>query len=227
MENKVSDNVMELDLSDITLLKPKKHIFISGSIGIGKTTLINNLKSQLEDKYGFIDELLGDELIELSYDNNVKPQRSIELNLQLKKFHQVIYNEYKGNKHLYIYDRGIIDPITFATIFHKCGENLDLKHELKYISNLIKYDLNHSLKERSYLILLDDKTANIWKRIESRNRDFEQNLPVWLIENFTKTYLKLASKFKFNNIYIVNVNGLTKEEASEKVKKLIGEIDAK
>ena len=123
--NKVNDNVMELDLNT---LKPKKHIFISGSIGIGKTTVINNLKSQLKDNYGFVDELLGDDLIALSYDENVHPQRSIELNLELKKFHQVIFNEYKGKLQTYIYDRGIVDPITFGAIFNKFDNGIIFFH---------------------------------------------------------------------------------------------------
>lgn len=220
--NKVSDNVMEVDLN---LLKPKKHIFISGSIGVGKTTLINNLKSQLKDKYGFVDELLGDDLIELSYDNNVQPQRSIELNLQLKKFHQVIYNEHKGDKHLYIYDRGIVDPITFGTIFHKNDKNAYLKRELKYIYHLIKNDLSEQIKNRSYLILLNDKSQNILDRVKLRNRDFEKNLPLWLIEDFNEEYLKLAKAFNFKNVYVIDVNGLSKEEVSEKIKNLITNIE--
>lgn len=220
--NKVNDNVMELD---INALKPKKHIFISGSIGIGKTTVINNLKSQLKDNYGFVDELLGDDLIALSYDENVHPQRSIELNLELKKFHQVIFNEYKGKQQTYIYDRGIVDPITFGTIFNKYSENGDLKRELKYMRDLIKKDLNHSIKARSYLILLVDDVHDILERIAKRNRDFEQNLPIWLIEGFAKTYLKLARKFHFTNVYTINVNNLDPEMVAAKVKNLIGEIN--
>lgn len=220
--NKVSDNVMELD---VNALKPKKHIFISGSIGIGKTTVINNLKSQLKDTYGFVDELLGDDLIALSYDENVHPQRSIELNLELKKFHQVIFNEYKGNKQTYIYDRGIVDPVTFGTIFNKYSENGDLKRELKYMYHLIKKDLNRSIKARSYLILLTDEVPNILERIAKRNRDFEKDLPVWLIAGFAKTYLKLARKLGFTNVYTINVNNLDPETVAAKVKKLIGEIN--
>lgn len=220
--NKVSSNVMELDLK---ALKSKKHIFISGSIGIGKTTVINNLKSQLKDNYGFVDELLGDDLIALSYDKTVEPQRSIELNLQLKKFHQVIFNEYKGKQQTYIYDRGIVDPITFGTLFNKYSENGDLKRELKYINHLIKKDLNRSIKARSYLILLVDEVPNILERIAKRNRDFEKDLPVWLIKGFAKTYLKLARKFHFTNVYTINVNNLDQEMVAEKVKKLIGEIN--
>lgn len=221
MENKVTDNVIEFEIP-----KAKKHIFISGSIGVGKTTLISSLKLQLEDKYGFTDELLEDELIDLFYDELIEPKRSIELNLQLKKFHQTIYNEYRGKKQLYIYDRGIVDPITFSSLYHKYNKNADLKREIKYIINLIRRDLNSFLKERSYLILLDDKTTDIWKRIEMRNRDFEKNLPLYLVENFTKFYLKLASKLGFENVYVVNVNGLSKEQVVHKVKKIIGEIDA-
>ena len=220
--NKVSSNVMELDLN---ALKPKKHIFISGSIGIGKTTVINNLKSQLKDTYGFVDELLGDDLIALSYDKNDEPQRSIELNLELKKFHQVIFNEYKGDKQTYIYDRGIVDPITFGTIFNKYSENGCLKRELKYMRHLIKKDLNDSIKARSYLILLTDEVHNILERIAKRNRDFEKDLPAWLIENFASEYLKLARKFGFTNVFAINVNNLSPEMVAAKVKKLIGEIN--
>lgn len=221
MENKVTDNVIEFEIP-----KAKKHIFISGSIGVGKTTLISSLKLQLEDKYGFTDELLEDELIDLFYDELIEPKRSIELNLQLKKFHQTIHNEYRGKKQLYIYDRGIVDPITFSSLYHKYNKNANLKREIKYIINLVRRDLNSFLKERSYLILLDDKTTDIWNRIEKRNRDFEKNLPLYLVENFTKFYLKLASKLGFENVYVVNVNNLTKEEVVQKVKKIIGEIDA-
>ena len=220
--NKVSSNVMELDLN---ALKPKKHIFISGSIGVGKTTVINNLKSQLKDNYGFIDELLGDDLIALSYDKNVEPQRSIELNLELKKFHQVIFNEYKGKQQTYIYDRGIVDPITFGTLFNKYSEDGCLKRELKYMRHLIKKDLSKAIKARSYLILLVDQVHNIEERILKRNRDFEKDLPIWLIEKFAKTYLKLARKFHFTNVFTINVNNLSQEAVAEKVKKLIGEIN--
>lgn len=212
-------------VTDLEHLKPCKHIFISGSIGVGKTTLINNLKTQLKDKYGFIDELLGDDLIALSYDHTVQPQRSIELNLQLKKFHQVIFNEYKGNQDVYIYDRGIVDPITFGTIFHKNDKNAYLKRELKYIYHLVKNDLKQTIKDRSYLLLLSDQSEAVLERIADRNRDFEKNLPLWLIKDFNEEYLKLAQDFHFNNVYVIDVNGLSKEAVCEKVKKIIGEIE--
>ncbi|CAG8537334.1 10622_t:CDS:1 [Scutellospora calospora] len=182
--------------------KPRKNIIImTGPKGVGKTTLLDRLKTLLKDKNIYYPEhdmsfILNREL-KLQYDTLKENPNNEEITLFVEsKVLDTFKNIFeKINFDLYdfiILDRTHLDDYIFANV------GLKNKEYLKYLEekrNEIHFNMNRILD----VFYINTSESVMVKRLLSRGRNSEANITINYLKNLHRAY-----KIMINDIYPVH-----------------------
>lgn len=149
-------------------------ISISGNVGVGKSTLTQNLKDTFQ-KSKLYEESMDEQLLDLFYkslDDN-KGIEKIELANQIAFFNGTIIRTYLGyfyEEDYHILDRPFTDHVeAFAYQNLSRDEYLQFKEYAKQTKKLL------NIEPEGLIILLRGSDEVVLKRIKERGRDYENS----------------------------------------------------
>ena len=161
----------------------KNLYFITGPIGVGKTTLINLLKK--EKQCDVIEEFdLKDELIKQVIENTYGESKIDKEIMQLYTYSQRLLNfeiKHQNTKTNTVFvDRGLIDAIVFSKLM-----KLDTNFQTQFLKNYFT-----KLPDYKIILFKLDAETNV-NRIVNRNREGEK------ISEFTLNLINNWEKYLF------------------------------
>ncbi len=156
------------------------NIVISGTVGVGKSTISNELKKHLlskgEDVF-LMDELMeNDPYLDKYYENRPAWSYLIQINFVMGRFNNAY--RYSQRDGINIFDRHFLDDYIIASMpFIKD----DMPFPLWQSYHFINKALNERLKESAsvdYFFLLKADFEKVLRRVEKRGRESEKNVDI-------------------------------------------------
>lgn len=210
------------------------NIVISGTVGVGKTTVIDEIKkivSQQKDKTSiFHKEKIGEDnpFLTYYYKGIYNWSFLIQVDFLLDRFKNTLnssFNEYDYS----FYDRHFLDDYIW-THFKNVKESLT-QFQMNIYNN-INLHLAKKLNERSrvdYFILLKADFNTIVDRIKKRNRQEEQEVDIYYWKNLYEIYYHDKSIQQYltkntDNLIIVDTDNKTPEQIASFVLEKINNI---
>ncbi|MCU0327513.1 MAG: deoxynucleoside kinase [Chitinophagales bacterium] len=173
-----------------------QYIAIEGVIGVGKTTLIQNLAKN-HNFQAIYEEFDAFELLKLFYEN---PERwCFALEMKFLHSRKKLLSQIPQSKSLVISDFSYIKPLVFAYV-NLAGVELEL------FMNFWK-EYRDMLPKPQKIIYLNSDLSSIYQNIKQRNRVYEVNIALDYLEKIHLSYLKvLQDKDLMNDVDINIVN---------------------
>ena len=213
-------------------------IVISGTVGIGKSTVSDLLSEKIKAKKHEVD-LINEETVNSIYlDYYYKEPQNwafiAQLDFLLGRFKQWLTNENKrqqyleaGKKLITIYDRHFLDDYVFAEL-HTIKSNISNFNSLTYqsIYKEILEKMNKSDSRPDYFIMLKAPLETIIERLKSRARDEEINVNLEYWNDLYKNYYDrpmFQNHFRSNSKKYIEIDTLNKtpEEIVLEIMKII------
>lgn len=196
-------------------------IAIVGTVGIGKTTLINKLKEKFSSnniKASFYIEEEKYSYLEMAY-KDMKKWAYIMQNDFLALRLRTLYSSFQKNNEVDVFDRTYIDDFIYAKASYERGEITEEEFKV-YKFNFDKFASLTILENKNYdaiIILKEPEKGTASKRRDKRDRFIESELNHFL--DFDEAYesewfFKHCKKYVEEVFYIIANNP---EEMSEKV----------
>ncbi len=181
------------------LLKNNLRIVISGTVGVGKSTICESMVEEfndvnLENNY-LKEETVESVFLKLFYEDPKEWAYLAQLNWVVKRFEQWLVNEeFLKNKknHITVYDRHFLDDYIFAEM-HTAKENissyLSLSYQVQYQEILKK--MADKDKQPDYIFLLKAPLDVVLERLKGRGRasEVDANIEYWK-ELYDNYYIK-------------------------------------
>ena len=154
------------------------NIVISGTVGVGKTTIVEMIKKQFEEegnnKVKIFYESVGENnpFLELYYENKAEWSFLTQINFLIDRFKNAFQEE--NQDELKIFDRHFLDDYIWMRLKPVKDNMFNMQVNLY---NQINKVLTEKLKERNhveYFFLLKADFEKILERIKQRNRKEEE-----------------------------------------------------
>jgi deoxyadenosine/deoxycytidine kinase len=201
-------------------IKPM-HIAIAGNIGSGKTTLTNLLAKH----YGW--EAHFETANDNPYiDDFYKNMKGWSFNLQIyflnSRMSQIMKIRESGQT--VIQDRTLYeDAFIFATNLHE----MELMSTRDFDNYFSLFQLCSSLIQPPDLtIYLRASVPNLVKRIQSRSREYENNINLMYLQKLNHRYETWIQSYNLGKYLIIDTDKLDFTENQEDLSKVINKIDA-
>ncbi len=195
------------------------NIVISGTVGVGKSTISKELRKHLqsnnEDVF-LMDEIAEDDpYLDKYYENRPAWSFLIQINFVLGRFNSA-YN-YSQKDGIKIFDRHFLDDYIIASMPF-------IKDDMLYPSwqtyNIFNKELNERLKESAtvdYFFLLKADFDTIIDRVKGRGRDSEKDVDIEYWRDMYNQYynnedIQSYIKDSVNNLVIIDANPSDPEE---------------
>ena len=207
-------------MANTKVTKPM-HIAIAGNIGSGKTTLTGLLAKH----YGW--EAHYENANDNPYiDDFYKNMKGWSFNLQVyflnSRMSQILSIRESGKT--VIQDRTLYeDAYIFATNLHE----MDLMSTRDFENYFSLFQLCSSLIQPPDLtIYLRASVPNLVKRIQSRSRDYENNISLMYLQKLNHRYETWIQSFNQGKYLIIDTDKIDFIENKEDLSKVINKIDA-
>lgn len=212
-------------------------IVISGTVGVGKTTVSKILKEKLENNkktVNFLEESTVKSIyLDFYYKSPVKWAFIAQIDFLLNRFKMWLIDEKKreltkdSSNYITLYDRHFLDDFVFAEL-HTIKKNISTHNSVVYhaiYGELLKKMFNMNAKP-DYFILLKADLENILKRLNVRGRDEEKNVNVEYWTDLYNNYYErpvIQNHFRSHvkNFIILDTNNKTPEQITEEIYGLI------
>lgn len=204
------------------------NIVISGTVGVGKSTISNKLNEKLAEsgQETFLFEELGEfnPYLENYYENRPAWSFLIQIDFVIDRFNKAFQNS-KRNGYK-IFDRHFLDDYVIASMPFVKDDMSDMLWNSYY--NINK-ELNNKLKESAtvdYLFLLKADFENVIHRVEGRGREEEKSVNIDYWNNMYEQYYhnpEIQEYFKSSvkNFIIIDANSNDIDEiVNEMLKKI-------
>jgi deoxyadenosine/deoxycytidine kinase len=177
------------------------HIAIAGNIGAGKTTLASRL-AQHYDWEPCFESVEDNPYLADFYADMPRWAFHLQVYFLNSRFNQVL--KVQQNPHPTIQDRTIYeDAFVFAQNLRESDimSERDYQNYLQVFSSMTKY-----ISPPDLLIYLRADLEVLKKRIHTRGRSFEADIPDDYLLNLNKHYENWINQYEEGNLLIININ---------------------
>ena len=215
----------------IYITKKKTMISIEGTLAVGKTSIMDLLKDEIEHDADFIYEPIeewhaikgndGLDLLQTFYNDKKRWSYTFQNIAYITRMNHIIDKITNSNKQYIILDRSLAaDLNTFAKMLHDDGfiDSLEWSAYGKW-NKFFNTHYGHLVEHK--IIYLRSEPSVAYERMRSRNRDAEKNVPL--------SYLELVHKYHDNwlfntsNVLVIDANrDFVKDK--ERFSEICGEI---
>ncbi len=199
-------------------------IIISGTVGVGKSTISNLLEKEIKKinkSVHLYDEIQDDNpYLSFYYENIDDWSFLIQLDFLFERF-KTYYSDLEEREHnISIFDRSFVDDYIFANL--KSIRNTLTKNNENIYMSLNKEMVNKIEIKPDYFFLLKADFDEVLGRVKNRGRDFEQNNE--LIQYWKDLYFQYYENELIQNYINQNVKKLIIIDASKTQKEIVDEI---
>ena len=199
-----------------------KCIGIAGNIGVGKTTMTNELASQLNLKPIF-ESVIDNPYLEDFYDNMSRWSFNLQIYFLYNRFYRQI--ELMKSNVNFIQDRTIYeDKEIFAFNLYKSGKMSE--RDWKTYSNLFS-TMSEFIKAPDLIVYLKANTDTLMSRIKHRNRDYELEMSSEYIHSLNIYYDKWINSIEKEKVLIIDTNNFNLFKDKDKYDSIVIDIKNK
>ena len=196
-----------------------KFIGIAGNIGVGKTTMTNELASQLNLKPIF-ESVIDNPYLEDFYDNMSRWSFNLQIYFLYDRFYRQI--ELMKSNVNFIQDRTIYeDKEIFAFNLYKSGKMSE--RDWKTYSNLFS-TMSEFIKAPDLIVYLKANTDTLISRIENRKREFEKDISPEYIHSLNIYYDKWINSLNQDKVLVVDTNNFNIFKDKDVLENIINDI---
>ena len=201
--------------------KKPKHIAVAGNIGAGKTTLTELLAKHYKWIPHFEDVEHNPYLNDFYED---MPRWSFQLQIYFlnSRLNQLV--EIRNGTETVIQDRTIYeDAYIFAPNLHEMGlmSKRDFDNYAKFFQTL-----KTMVQPPDLLIYLQASVPTLVGQIQSRGREYEENIRLDYLKRLNEYYNRWIETYKEGPLLIINVDNNRFNQDEEDLGNIIGKIDA-
>ena len=201
--------------------KKPKHIAVAGNIGAGKTTLTELLAKHYKWIPHFEDVEHNPYLNDFYED---MPRWSFQLQIYFlnSRLNQLV--EIRNGTETVIQDRTIYeDAYIFAPNLHEMGlmSKRDFDNYAKFFQTL-----KTMVQPPDLLIYLQASVPTLVGQIQSRGREYEENIRLDYLKRLNEYYNRWIETYKEGPLLIINVDNNRFNQNEEDLGSIIGKIDA-
>jgi deoxyadenosine/deoxycytidine kinase len=201
--------------------KKPKHIAVAGNIGAGKTTLTELLAKHYKWIPHFEDVEHNPYLNDFYED---MPRWSFQLQIYFlnSRLNQLV--EIRNGTETVIQDRTIYeDAYIFAPNLHEMGlmSKRDFDNYAKFFSTL-----KTMVQPPDLLIYLQATVPTLVGQIQSRGREYEENIRLDYLKRLNEYYNRWIESYKEGPLLIINVDNNRFNQNEEDLGKIISKVDA-
>jgi deoxyadenosine/deoxycytidine kinase len=201
--------------------KKPKHIAVAGNIGAGKTTLTELLAKHYKWIPHFEDVEHNPYLNDFYED---MPRWSFQLQIYFlnSRLNQLV--EIRNGSETVIQDRTIYeDAYIFAPNLHEMGlmSKRDFDNYAKFFQTL-----KTMVQPPDLLIYLQASVPTLVGQIQSRGREYEENIRLDYLKRLNEYYNRWIETYKEGPLLIINVDNNRFNQDEEDLGNIIGKIDA-
>jgi len=201
--------------------KRPKHIAVAGNIGAGKTTLTELLAKHYKWIPHFEDVEHNPYLNDFYED---MPRWSFQLQIYFlnSRLNQLV--EIRNGTETVIQDRTIYeDAYIFAPNLHEMGlmSKRDFDNYAKFFQTL-----KTMVQPPDLLIYLQASVPTLVGQIQSRGREYEENIRLDYLKRLNEYYNRWIETYKEGPLLIINVDNNRFNQNEEDLGSIIGKIDA-
>ena len=196
-----------------------KFIGIAGNIGVGKTTMTNELASQLNLKPIF-ESVIDNPYLEDFYDNMSRWSFNLQIYFLYDRFYRQI--ELMKSNVNFIQDRTIYeDKEIFAFNLYKSGKMSE--RDWKTYSNLFS-TMSEFIKAPDLIVYLKANTDTLISRIENRKREFEKDISPEYIHSLNIYYDKWINSLNQDKVLVIDTNNFNIFKDKDVLENIINDI---
>jgi deoxyadenosine/deoxycytidine kinase len=201
--------------------KKPKHIAVAGNIGAGKTTLTELLAKHYKWIPHFEDVEHNPYLNDFYED---MPRWSFQLQIYFlnSRLNQLV--EIRNGTETVIQDRTIYeDAYIFAPNLHEMGlmSKRDFDNYAKFFQTL-----KTMVQPPDLLIYLQASVPTLVGQIQSRGREYEENIRLDYLKRLNEYYNRWIESYKEGPLLIINVDSNRFNQNEEDLGSIIGRVDA-
>jgi len=198
-----------------------KHIAIAGNIGAGKTSLTSMLAKHYNWKPQYEDVEENPYLADF-YDDMTRWSFNLQIYFLNSRLHQLI--DIQDGKESVVQDRTIYeDAYIFAPNLHSMG--LMSTRDFDNYQRLFK-TINTRVSPPDLLIYLQGNIATLVDNIQSRGREYEENIRIDYLKKLNGYYESWIETYKLGRLLVIKIDGLDFVNKKEDFGKIIERIDA-
>ena len=199
------------------------HIAIAGNIGSGKTTLTEMLAKHYgwEPKYEAVDY---NPYLEDYYKDIPRWSFNMEVFFLKERFKDLLQLTRCSKQQPIVQDRTIYEGVY---VFTKNNYKMGNMTERDFHTYMELFDsMTHILHYPDLMIYLKSGVSHLVKNIQSRARDYEQQMPLAYLESLNELYDDfIYNKYK-GKVLVVDVNNIDYLHSKKDFSSIIDKIDA-
>ena len=201
-------------------------VVISGTVGVGKSTVSNLLVKKLrenKEKVNFLEEEVTESIyLEHYYKNPQEWAFIAQVDFVLSRFKQWLIDEksrLNGPDFITIYDRHFLDDYIFAEL-HTIKKNISTINSLTYqtIYNELLGKMRLLNAKPDFFFLLEGNFENVIERLKTRGREEEEEVPM---EYWRDLYQNYYVRPVFQNHFAKNTKKVIRIDTNNKTPEII------
>jgi deoxyadenosine/deoxycytidine kinase len=195
------------------------NISISGSLGVGKTTLVNQLSHLVEGSVVASEDVSRYHFLPLFYRERERYAMHSRLEFLEDKAAQLL--SIQSGTRLALHDRSVSELIAFANVLREQGMFPEPEYQLYF---RLYSTLLQTLPKINLVIWLRASTDVALDRVQQRGREFEKNITAQYLDSIEEQYKLWFSSLDPRLTLQLDTTHLNSGETAELVAKWVGKM---